>query len=145
MIKPKSYRAPLRSGEAAVPQPHPFCYLCIMATSSEQYVCICVLNCKLYIYKIHHFSIIISTYCTYSAKVWRGKTLTNGARTKLWWAKLWWIDCSLHRKSITGKRLEGNTLMNCSPFVKFVRHFHRQSFALYSVFSYTIIHALCSE
>ena len=34
-------------------------------------------------------------------------------------------------KVLTGKRLEGKTLTNCSPFVKFVRLFHRQSFALY--------------
>ena len=34
-------------------------------------------------------------------------------------------------KVLTGKRLEGKTLTNHSPFVKFVRLFHRQSFVLY--------------
>ena len=35
-------------------------------------------------------------------------------------------------KVLTGKRLEGKTLTNHLPFVKFRRLFHRQSFALYS-------------
>ena len=36
------------------------------------------------------------------------------------------------RKVLTGKGLEGKILMNRSPFVKFVKLFHRQSFTLYS-------------
>ena len=36
-------------------------------------------------------------------------------------------------KVLTGKRLEGKTLMNCLPFVKFVRLFQCQSFPLYGI------------
>ena len=41
---------------------------------------------------------------------------------------------SLHIKSITEKRLEEKILMNCEPFVKFVKIFPRQTFALYGRF-----------
>ena len=33
-------------------------------------------------------------------------------------------------KVLTGKRLEGKTLTNRSPFIKFIRLFHRQSMGL---------------
>ena len=36
-------------------------------------------------------------------------------------------------KALTGKRLEGKTLTDRWPFVKFVRLFHRKSFALYGI------------
>ena len=70
------------------------------------------------------------------------KTLTNQAFQKFLRAKLWRIDCNLHRKSIKGKRLEGKTLTNRSPFVKFVRLLHRQSFGLFGILSSHILKAL---
>ena len=39
-------------------------------------------------------------------------------------------------KVLTGKRLKAKTLTKHSPFVKFVRLFHRQSFALYVRYNY---------
>ena len=41
-------------------------------------------------------------YKKYWSTVWR-KSLTNGARMKLWRAKLWRIDCGLHRETLRGK------------------------------------------
>ena len=39
--------------------------------------------------------------------------------------------CSLHRKCITEKTLEGKILTNYWPFIKFVKIFPHQTFALY--------------
>ena len=70
-----------------------------------------------------------------SGKVWWN--LTNQAcMSESLTSKLWSIDCSLHRKSINRKKREGETLTNQyrSPFIKFVRLFHRQSFVLHGVY-----------
>ena len=42
-------------------------------------------------------------------------------------------------KALTGKRLEGKTLMNRWPFIKFVKFFPRQTFALYGSFTCKLI------
>ena len=61
-----------------------------------------------YVYKYKHYMYvdlhISDAQILYSTKVWWKKNLTNEVQTKLWRAKLWWIDCRFHRRNIKRKR-----------------------------------------
>ena len=58
----------------------------------------------------------------------------NSPRMKLKFLKIY---CSLHTKSIPEKRLEDQILMNYWPFVKFVKIFHDQTYALYGIYYFS--------
>ena len=64
-------------------------------------------------------------------KDWQGKTFTNDAYMKFWQAKLWWIDCSFHRRNSNSQRSIGKTLTYHWSFIKFIKLFHCQTFVLY--------------